>query len=73
MLDAALDVRSYVAGRSRGDLDSDSMLRRALVNALQVIGEAAARVTARGGSGSPGCRGGRSWRHDTFWCTCTGE
>lgn len=50
MLDAALDVRSYVNGRRREDLDSDSMLRRALVNALQVIGESAARVTDTGRS-----------------------
>ncbi|MCC6950985.1 MAG: DUF86 domain-containing protein [Phycisphaerales bacterium] len=48
MLDAALDVRTYVAGRGRADLDTDSMLRRALVNALQVVGEAAARVTDEG-------------------------
>lgn len=48
MLDAALDVRSYVAGRSRTDLDTDSMLRRALVNALQVVGESAARVSNEG-------------------------
>ncbi len=50
MLDAARDVRQYVSARRREDLDSDSMLRRALVNALQVIGEAAARVTDEGRS-----------------------
>lgn len=48
MLDAAKDVRSYVSGRVRTDLDADSMLRRAVVNALQVIGEAAARVSDEG-------------------------
>lgn len=48
MLDAALDVRAYIKGRRREDLDTDSMLRRALVNALQVIGEAAARVSDEG-------------------------
>lgn len=48
MLDAATDVRSYVAARRREDLDTDSMLCRALVNALQVIGEAAARVSEEG-------------------------
>jgi uncharacterized protein with HEPN domain len=48
MLDAALDVRAYVAGRVRGDLETDSMLRRAMVNALQVVGEAAARVSDEG-------------------------
>ncbi len=48
MLDAAVDARSYVTGRNRDDLDTDSMLRRALVNALQVIGEGAARVSDEG-------------------------
>lgn len=48
MLDAALDVRTYIGGRRREDLDTDSMLRRALVNAVQVIGEAAARVSDQG-------------------------
>src|SRR5438128_71805 len=47
-LDAARDVRQYVAGRRREDLNSNSMLRRAVVNALQVIGEAAARVSDEG-------------------------
>lgn len=48
MLDAARDVLTYATGRKREDLDSDSMFRRATVNALQVIGEAAARVTDQG-------------------------
>lgn len=50
MLDAARDVARFVSGRRRTDLDNDPMLRRALVNALQDIGEAAARVTADGRS-----------------------
>lgn len=44
MLDAARDVLNFVNGRRVEDLESDAMFRRALVNALQVIGEAAARV-----------------------------
>lgn len=48
MLDAATDVRSFITGRVRRDLDTDIMLRRATVNALQVIGEAAARVSEQG-------------------------
>lgn len=54
MLEAARDARSYVNGRVRPDLDSDSMLRRALVNAIQVVGEAAARVTEAGRLRVPG-------------------
>jgi len=48
MLDAAMDVRLFVMGRTRRDLDTDAMLLRAMVNALQTIGEAAARVTEVG-------------------------
>lgn len=48
MLDAARDVVVFVASRRREDIDTDAMLRRAMVNALQVIGEAAARVTDEG-------------------------
>lgn len=47
MLEAARDVRQYVAGRSKTDLDADSMLLRALTNAVQEIGEAAATDTKR--------------------------
>lgn len=53
MFDAASDVQLYIKGRRREDLDADSMLRRALVNALQVIGEAAARVSDEGRSRVP--------------------
>ena len=48
MLDAARDGASFVRGRARSDLDTDRMLRRALVNAIQEIGEAAARTTPAG-------------------------
>lgn len=48
MLDAARDAARYVEGRSRVDLDTDSMLLRAVVHALQVIGEAAARTSDEG-------------------------
>ena len=44
MLDAAGHIMSFVAGRSRQDLDRDVMLVRALMNAVQEIGEAAARI-----------------------------
>lgn len=45
MADAAREAMGYAAGRSRSDLDQDTMLARALVNCLAVVGEAAARVT----------------------------
>ena len=45
MRDAAIDASAYLRGRTRADFDSDSMLLRAVVHCLQVIGEAAARVS----------------------------
>ena len=46
MLDAALDAVSFAAGRTRANLDTDRMLMRAVVNALEVVGEAAGQVSA---------------------------
>lgn len=46
MRDACLSVERFVHGRSRPDLDQDEMLRFALVRAMEIIGEASARVSA---------------------------
>jgi uncharacterized protein with HEPN domain len=48
MLEAARDVAVIAAGRSIEDLRRDMPMRRALINAIQEIGEAAARVTPDG-------------------------
>lgn len=48
MLMASPQARAFVAGRQRADLDVDPMLARALLHALQEIGEAASRVTEDG-------------------------
>lgn len=45
MLDACVEARGYIDGRTRADLDRDGMLLRALVNCLEIVGEAAARVS----------------------------
>jgi len=45
MLDAAYDARAFVQGKTRDDLANDRMLARALVNCIEVIGEAAAQLT----------------------------
>jgi uncharacterized protein with HEPN domain len=45
MLDAAELAQRFIAGRVRSDLDADDMLLFALVRAIEVIGEAASRVT----------------------------
>lgn len=48
MLEAAQQAMEFIRGRSRDDLESDAMLTRALMNAVQEIGEAAARITPEG-------------------------
>jgi uncharacterized protein with HEPN domain len=43
----------HVAGRKRGDLDGERMLLFALVRAVEIIGEAASRVTPETRSATP--------------------
>ncbi len=45
MLDAAEQALQFCGGRRREDLASDVMLRFALVHAITVVGEAAAKVS----------------------------
>ena len=45
MLDAARDAISFARGRNRSDLDSDRQFVLALVQCVQMVGEAAARVS----------------------------
>ncbi len=45
MRDAAKDARNFAQGRNRSDLDHDLMLTYALTRALEILGEAASRVS----------------------------
>ncbi|MBW7864275.1 MAG: DUF86 domain-containing protein [Candidatus Hydrogenedens sp.] len=45
MLEAACQAISFVNGRSRADLEADTQLRFAVLRALEVLGEAAGRVS----------------------------
>jgi len=45
MIEAAEDVCRFVDGRQRSELDSDRMLLFALVRAIEIIGEAASKVS----------------------------
>jgi uncharacterized protein with HEPN domain len=45
MLDAAKEVAAAVKGRSRGDLDSDHVWALGLTKSLEIIGEAASRLS----------------------------
>lgn len=46
MIDAAESVARFIAGRRRTDLDADRMLLFAVVHAIEIIGEAAGKVSA---------------------------
>jgi uncharacterized protein with HEPN domain len=46
MLDAAREAMSFVEGRARRDLDTSRMLVFALIRSLEIIGEAASKISA---------------------------
>lgn len=45
MADASREALGFCAGRSRADLDGDRMFARALVKAIEIVGEAASKVS----------------------------
>jgi uncharacterized protein with HEPN domain len=45
MVEAAQTAIAFVEGRGRSDLDQDRMLLFALVRAIEIIGEAATRIS----------------------------
>jgi uncharacterized protein with HEPN domain len=45
MVEAARDAVSFIEGKTRADLDSDRMRSLALVRCIEVIGEAASRLS----------------------------
>jgi uncharacterized protein with HEPN domain len=46
IVDALNAAMRFVEGRKRSDLDADDMLLFALVRAIEIVGEAASKVTA---------------------------
>ena len=53
MIEAAETARQFVAGRERPDLDRDRMLLFALVRAVEIIGEAAAKLAPETRASAP--------------------
>jgi len=45
MLDAAEQAQSFMQGKERDELDTDPMLRLAVVKAIEIVGEAAAKIS----------------------------
>jgi uncharacterized protein with HEPN domain len=54
IVDALKSAISFVRGRDRKDLDSDEMLLFALVRAIEIVGEAASKVTVETRAGLTG-------------------
>ena len=48
MLDAAREAVSFIAGKNRQDLDGSRMLALSLVKDIEILGEAASKVTEEG-------------------------
>ena len=53
MIEAAEAVQSFITGRRRIDLDSDRMLLFALVRAIEIIGEAASKLSPKARAAMP--------------------
>ncbi len=53
MLDAVEEAAEFIAGASRSDLDTNRMLAFALVRAIEIVGEAAGRVSQETRSAYP--------------------
>lgn len=53
MIEVAETVERFIAGRQRADLDSDQMLLFALTRAIELLGEAASRITLETRSSLP--------------------
>lgn len=56
MLDYAREAAEMARGRTRADLDTNRMLNLALVRWMEVIGEAATRLTWGRGTNERRCR-----------------
>ena len=53
MLDAGREALRFTRGKTRDDLDRDRVLALALVKLIEIVGEAASRVTAERQRASP--------------------
>jgi uncharacterized protein with HEPN domain len=53
MIEEAESATGFIAGRARQDLDRDRMLLYALVRAIEVLGEAASKVSPEARTAAP--------------------
>ena len=74
MIEAGEACASFMAGRSRDEFEADLMLRFALARAIEIIGEAASRLSIEARAAAPSI----PWReidldHDVLWKAATEE
>lgn len=53
MVEAGESAMRFIAGRTRGDIDTDEQLRFALTRAVEIIGEAASKIPLETRSSTP--------------------
>ena len=53
MIEAAQTAQKFMAGRQRADLDQDQLLLFAVVRAIEIVGEAATRVSEETRAATP--------------------
>lgn len=53
MIEAAQTAQKFMAGRQRADLDQDQLLQFAVVRAIEIVGEAATRVSEETRAATP--------------------
>jgi uncharacterized protein with HEPN domain len=53
MIEAAQTAQRFIVGRQRADLDSDEMLLFAVVQAIQIVGQAATHISAETRAAAP--------------------
>ena len=83
---AYASVQRFISGRGREELDRDEMLRFALMRAIEIIGEAASRISESGRRDLPALpwaqmigmrnrlvRAYFSVNHDVLWIAATRE
>jgi uncharacterized protein with HEPN domain len=82
MLDAAREALAFAQNKNRDDLASDRMLLLSLVKEIEIIGEAASRVSPEGRAAAPGIPWNKvtgmrnrlthayfDWNLETIWST----
>jgi uncharacterized protein with HEPN domain len=72
MLDAAREAVRFVHGLALADYSENRLVKLAVERAVQIIGEAANRVSVHFCEAHPEIPGGRSWLSGMSWSMSTG-